>query len=61
MAREMMMPAQMPKGLVGHPGEGDEDDGCDQITDAQVFGRRMKSLSDNRPPTIFRPYWLMMP
>lgn len=44
MAREMMMPAQMPKGLVGHPGEGDEDDGCDQIADAQVFGRRMEEL-----------------
>lgn len=44
MAREMMMPAQMPKGLVGYPGEGDEDDGCDQIVDAQVFGRRMEEF-----------------
>ena len=32
------------EGLIGHPGEGDEDDGCNQITDAQVFGRRMEEL-----------------
>lgn len=44
MAREMRILAQMPKGLVGHPGEGDEDDSCDQIADAQVFGRRMEEF-----------------
>ena len=32
------------EGLVGHPGEGDEDDGRDQIADAQVFGRRMEEF-----------------
>lgn len=27
------------KSLIRHPGEGDENDGCNQIADAQVFGR----------------------